>query len=328
MKLFEKFFGGNGSNYKFKTTVFFICLSASSFIWLFSKLSDNYATQITIPIRYENIPEGKILSQISDSALRLTLNDQGFTLFWVKYFNKERTFVINMEEAELKSHEDYHTAHIATHTWADDFLSQFNLAGRVTAMSPDTVNFIFEDRIYKKVPVKPEVKISFRKQYFAYDTLQVIPDSVTVSGVESLVSTLDHIKTEPVVLNDVAGSVNTAVQLHLPPSVTPDELSVQQVQLVLNVEKFTEATVLIPITDINTPDNMRVRVFPEEVAVSYIVALKDYKTITPEMFTMQVDLSEIKKQGTRKLEIIPAGFPETVTINRIEPREVEYLILK
>jgi hypothetical protein len=328
MKLFEKIFGGNGSNYKYKTTVFFICLSASSVIWLFSKLSETYATRIVIPIQYENMPDGKILTQISDSTLSLTLNDQGFTLFWVKYFNKKRIFVINLEKVDLIAHEKNHSAHIATNTWTDDFLSQFNLVGRVTAISPDTVNFVFEDRFYKKVPVKPDVSISFRKQYFAYDSLQIIPDSVTISGVESLVNAVDHVKTEQVFYNDVAGSINITVGLDMPADIAPEELSAQQVNLVLNVEKYTEAKVLIPVTAVNSPDNLRVRIFPEEVAVSYIVALKDYKTISPEMFTMQVDLSEIRMQGAKKLEVIPAGFPQTVNINRIEPREVEYLILK
>jgi hypothetical protein len=328
MKLFEKIFGGNGSNYKYKTTVFLICLSASSVIWLFSKLSETYATQIVIPIRYENVPEGIILTGISDSTLRLTLNDQGFTLFWVKYFNKKRTFVINLEEVDLKAHENHHAAHIATNSWTDDFLSQFNLAGRVTAIRPDTVNFVFQDRFYKKVPVKPAVSIGFRKQYFAYDSLQVIPDSVTISGVKSLVNAVDHIKTEQVIYNDVAGSINTTVRLDMPADIATEELSPQQVNLILHVEKFTEAKVVIPLTAVNSPDNMRVRIFPEEVEVSYIVALIDYKTITPEMFSMQVDLSEIKVQGTKKLEVVPAGFPQTVNINRIEPREVEYLILK
>ncbi len=312
MKLFKKIFGGEGSNYKFKTTVFLICLSASSIIWLLSKLSETYNSQINIPIQYENLPQGKILIGESDSSVNITLNDQGFKLIWIKYFNTNRSFTISLTDVDLSTHDNRYQARISTTEWTDEFLNRFNLAGQVINIRPDSVGFTFEDRFYKKVPLVPEISVNFRRQFFAYDSLQIMPDSVVISGLEADISTIESIKTSPVVYNDVSSSINTSVQLQVPQNVVLEDLPARRVNLMLGVEKFTEAKVNIPIGSVNSPANMRVRIFPEEVAVSYIVAVKDYKSITPDMFQMQVDLSNINLQGAKKLQVTPAVFPQTV----------------
>jgi hypothetical protein len=328
MKLFDKLFGSSDKNYKYKTTVFFICLSASSIIWLFSKLSDTYSSQINIPITTKNVPDGKILLRKSDSLLNLTLNDQGFKLLWIRYFKGNKKFTINLSDISLIHRENAYTARINTNDWAEQFLGQFNLAGRVTSISPDSIDFVFEERIFKKVPVEPDITINFKKQYFAYDTLKVIPDTVTISGLARNIANIDHIKTLKANYNDVSSSINTSIELKLPQNVDLEELPSRRVVLTLHVEKFTEAQISVPITPIHQPANLRVRIFPDEVSISYIVALKDYRLITPDMFSMQVDLLNIQNIKEKKLEVIPSGLPRNVKINRIHPREVEYLILK
>jgi len=328
MKLLDKIFGESDKNYKFKTTVFFICLSASSIIWLFSKLSESYTSQIVIPIKTENVPQGKILIGKSDSILNLSINDSGFALLWIKYFNRKRTFQIDLNSAILTPIELVYDARVSTRQWSDDFLEQFNLAGRIASIKPDTVVFKFEERMHKKVPVIADVSLNFRRQFFGYDTLKILPDSVVISGLERYIMNVDHIKTKQLVYNDVHSSINTSEELQIPNFVKLEDLPSRRVNLMLSVEKFTEARILIPITTINTPQNMRVRIFPEEASVSYFVAVKDYRLIAPDMFRLQVDLSVINNQVVKKLEVTPVSFPLAVIINRIEPREVEYLILK
>jgi hypothetical protein len=102
----------------------------------------------------------------------------------------------------------------------------------------------------------------------------------------------------------------------------------EQVRLIIPVEKFTESEINVPITQRNNTSNLRLKLFPETVKITYLVALNDYKKVDADMFSCFVYVSEAKENSGKKLQVTAGTYPKFIKIIRIQPSEVDYLILK
>ncbi|MBE9483860.1 MAG: hypothetical protein IMY74_03380, partial [Bacteroidetes bacterium] len=67
---------------------------------------------------------------------------------------------------------------------------------------------------------------------------------------------------------------------------------------------------------------------PEEVQLTYRVAIKDYQRVIPEMFTLSVTYDPEKDKGKNFLKVHIERKPDFVRVNRIHPEKVEFIIRK
>ncbi len=328
MSILKFILGKNNEEYRYKTTVFLICLAISATVWMLIKLSDQYTTDITIPIIYSDIPEGKILVNKVDTILKIRLTDRGFALVWVKYFKKKDPLSIDLKGIRLQQQMHQYVAMVGTEAWSKSFLDQYNLIGKVDNIDPDTLAFYFEERYTKKIPVKVNVTLNFSKQFFAYDSLVVRPDSVIVSGLYQSINEIDFVETVPFTFTDLNKSIDKNIRIKPPLNYQEIKLDPATVNLTLTVEKFTESQIEIPINKVNQPAGIRIKIFPEKLIVKYLIALKDFKKINPDMFVCNVDLSQIFDGNNNKPDVSLKTFPSYIRIVSIEPAEVDFLVLK
>ncbi len=314
--------------YKYKATVFLICLAFSALIWLLIKLSGEYTTTLVYPVSYKNIPEGKLLTNKVDTTVTVGLHDKGFTLAYLKYFTARKPLEVDLSALRLKPENDGYEAAAGTAKWARQMLTDHEAGDNLEYVNPDTLYFFFEDKVSKKVPVMSDVTLQFKKQYFAYDSLKITPDEVEVSGSQSRIANIHFIKTAAITLSDLSSNVSRMVPLEKPKNAPHVKIDPDQVQIDLAVEKFTEADIEVPVKKINQPAHLRVKLFPEKVHILYLVALKDFNKVNPDMFSVTVDLSGVTKDEDKKLKVRLQSQPKFVKINRIEPPEIEFLLLK
>lgn len=318
----------NDKTYRYKLTVFLICLFISSFIWMLIKLSQHYGSEILIPVTYSKIPEGKILVSKADTTIRIGITVQGFSLAWIKYFSRKAPLKVNLSNYRLRQQMHQYVCLINTKVWAKQFSEQYDHGDKIDYILPDTIALYFEDRYFKEVPVETDIAIKFRKQYFAYDTLSITPKRVTISGLNKNISQVDFVKTVPVSFTNLHENLNKNIALKNPMLTADIMLDPDEVNVKLQVEKFTESKIEIPINKINEPDNRSVKIFPDKATITYLVALKDYEKMSADMFSCRVNLSEINKRPDNKLDISLSSHPQFIKIVNIEPAEVDYLFLQ
>ncbi len=328
MKFLGRQINLSNDKYKYKTTVFFICLFFSALIWLLIKLTEQYNTTVEYPVTYHNLPEGKLLAGKVDSTVTIGVFDRGFTLLYLKYFSGSRELNIDLGELNLKPRNDRYLAAAGTTRWARELLEDFDVSDNLEYIQPDTIFFYFEDKISRTVPVLPEITTDFKKQHFAYDSMHIDPTQVTVSGSRSQIENIHFIKTAKTRFSGLDKDISQAVPLVKPDKAPEIELDPKQVRVSLSVEKFTEADIEVPIEKINQPSRMKVKLFPERTHILYLVALKDFNKVNQDMFSCVVDLSEVTHDEDKKLKVQLQAYPKFVKINRIEPSEVEFLLLK
>jgi len=314
--------------YREKLTIFFICLAISTFVWMLIKLSDQYSTIVTIPVTYNNIPEGKILINNVDTTIKIGLSDRGFSLVWLKYFSHKQPLHIDLKDYKLHQKMHQYAALVGTHSWSQKFLEQYAMHGKVDYILPDTIEFYFENRYSKQVPVKPNFDFKFKKQFFAYDSLILTPDKVEISGLYQSISKIEFVETRQKTFDNLSTSVNQNIALRKPIDSPDFKASPEAVNLKMIVEKFTESQIEVPVSIINQPHNMRIKIFPDNLTIKYLVALKDFKKINADMFVCSVDLSKINGGNNNKLEVSLNTFPAFIKIVNIDPAEVDFLVLK
>ena len=101
------------------------------------------------------------------------------------------------------------------------------------------------------------------------------------------------------------------------------QCDINEVEIVVNVEKYTEAEVEVPIT---IPDDTQLHLFPNKVKIRYIVAIKDYPIINDISFKVTIDPDGIFLNETLPVKLLL--YPNNTQIISINPEEVEYIVVQ
>ncbi|OQX78801.1 MAG: hypothetical protein B6D64_05850 [Bacteroidetes bacterium 4484_276] len=319
----------NSGNKKlnFKITVFVVCLAIATFTWILIKLTGNFSDEISFPVTYKNAPENLILVNNVDSIIRIGLEEQGFVMARLKYFNGRSSFDIDLEKANIKKSGRGYIATVCTRDWATNITGTFNIQGEISYIRPDTIIFRFEDVDSKMVEVIPNINYTFQKQYYPYDSIIIEPAMAQINGLSSIVDTLDYLRTELMQFNNLNKTLKAEIKISnpLPGQISIDPLTVS---ITIPVEKFTESETYVPLSIINNTDNLRIKIFPDKIRVVFLVALKDFRKVNADMFSASIDLSEINTAYNTKIPVQIDTYPTFARIKKIDPPEVEYLILK
>ncbi|MFC2151605.1 hypothetical protein ACFLSE_03685 [Bacteroidota bacterium] len=302
--------------------LFFVVLS--TIFWFLNQLEKEYVAEISLPVRYTNFPNHKILVNELPNHFELRVRAYGYKLLEYKISNKFLPFSINVNSLTLRlySQSSYDKLFSLTRLLNKEIEDQISSELEIVSISPDTLFFEFADRIFKKVPVVSKLNPVPSTQYMIRGKIQFEPDSITISGANPIIDTIDCVYTRQDDLLDLNADYNKDIKLEKINSVNFSE---DKVDVSINIEKFTEGSQIVKLNIINVPDSLIVRTFPKEVTVTYFVALDDYEKVIPQLFEAVVDYSEITNQEN-KLNISIKNSPEYIQSLRYKPKSVEYII--
>jgi len=318
---------GNKRLLNYNVTIFVVCIGIAAFTWALIKLSSNYTTELTFPVEYSNPPENLILVSDVDSTIQIGLEEQGFVLARLKYFTGSSALEIDFNKLKIRKLGRGYICKVSTQEWVLDIANKFDINGEIAFVRPDTIIFQFQDVVSKTVDVIPNISYTFEKQFYPYDSLHLEPAQVIISGLSSVIDTINQLGTESVLFQNLSNSLEAEINVSNP---LPLQLNIDPptVKALIAVEKFTESKITIPITIRNESDSLRVKIFPAKARVVYLVALKDFRRINADMFSTSVNLNDINERSDKKIPIRVDAHPSFVKIKKIDPPEVEYLILK
>lgn len=299
----------------------------SAFIWLVIKLSSNFTSAVTYEVDYQNIPVGQILVKTSDSIITVGLDANGFDLVSYHLFRKKPRVSIDLSGVNIRSENNLNKGFLLTSGLTRKLARQIGSHNELLFITPDSLKFVFLTEHRRKVPVHPAVQYRLRPQHMLYDTIRAMPDSIWIYGPGEIVDTISAVKTLSRNFPDLSESLHVSLPLHKP-SGLPLTYSDDMVEVILNVEKFTEKTFSLPINVVCNNSAYSLRTFPETVKVHCLVALKDYKRVDPAMFEASVYCDPEDLPSTSKLRVMLTQFPSFVKISRIEPERVEYILVR
>lgn len=304
--------------------LFFVVLS--TIFWFLNQLEDEYVSEITLPVLYTNFPNNKILVNDLPDHLDLKVRAHGYKLLEYKISNKFLPFSINVNTLTLRIHSKSSYAKFFSRTalLSDKIEEQLSSELEILSITPDTLYFEFADRIFKKVPVVSNLDIVPATQHMVRGKVQFIPDSITISGADPIVDTIQRVYTKKEKLADLRKNYSDDVKLE---KIDNIDFSDDEVEVNINIDKFTEGTKKLTLQVVNVPDSLIIKTFPKEVTVTYFVALSDYEKVLPQLFKAVVDYNQVKSQDN-KLKIEIENAPDYIQSLRYNPKSVEYIIEK
>ncbi|MCF8378291.1 MAG: hypothetical protein K9H49_01865 [Bacteroidales bacterium] len=307
-----------------KLKVFLVCLLISIVIWFLIVLSKQSSTTLEYQVIFKNYPSDLVLVNNPDSILSFKIATAGFELLTLKYLTRKKPIIVDLAGLNYSRDGVYYTVSYSTAQLSASVLNHMNFSEELVSISPESILFRFEKLTGKKVPVKPNLELSFAQQYKLADSIQLFPDSILVSGPKHLIESIQYVETVRTQVSNIKDKVKTEAVLKNPLSDGTIKLGQSKVEVLIKSTKFTEFSLNLKINAI--PLGLKVKTFPEEVRVTYFVSLEDFKRIDPAMFKATINVSEATTNNIQQVKI--SEYPSFVEITRIEPSEVEYLVLK
>lgn len=305
--------------------VFLVCLALAVLFWLLNTFTKDYTTIIDIPVKYVNFPEKKIVLNKLPTSVAVEVSGYGFTLLSQKFTSSADTIIINGDHLKEKRGDKNHS-YLTTKSLLGSVMGQFRSDIHINKFITDTIFFKFDRKITRIVPVIPDIDLGFEKQYLLDGKIELIPAAVKISGPHTIVDTIKAIRTYHLEYSELNQSITTTVGFLLTDFDTELRIEPSKVLVKIPVDKFTEASITIPLHAEHIPDSLSMKFFPDSIRIIYHVALNKYEKVSPELFRAAVDYEELDKNNTGKLKVHLVKYPQFIKQVDYFPEKVEYII--
>lgn len=310
-----------GRENKRPVATFLVFLVLSSVLWLLVKLSEDYTTQTTFCLKLENVPADKWIAN-PEQTVKLSLTIDGFHTLRCKAIREAKRYVIIALDEVPYRLESGHTYSFGSQYVIEKIADRLDVNATNIIMNEDKIYFEMNSLKSKVVPVVLRSDIRTQRQYEVYGLPILDPSSITIYGPEEIIDTLKSVKTEIVSKINVNESVRATVPLDLLGGLI--QSNTKSVNAVVEVVKYTEADVKVPVT---APDTLKMRFFPETLTLKCLVPIKDYSTMVPENFRVVCDAEQLKDLKP-VIDVRLVSWPNNVRVLSMAPDKVEYLIVR
>ena len=305
-----------------RVVVFAVCLFIATALWFLNALGKNYTTSLFYSVKYINPPEDLFLTSSPPSRFELKVEAHGFTLLRHKLALSTSPIILNLNTLRQNSESNGGVISIRTQSLIPRISDQVSNEITISDINPQTITLFFDSLTTKSLPVKPDLNIQFKPQYYRKGAIRINPEHLKISGPSSLLDTMSFLSTEKISLNDLSAYIEKRVRVNHPENT---RISQETVLVEIPVEQFTEKTFKVPVQVKNEPSGVSIKLFPSEVNVSFLVGLSEYENVTPADFKTLVDYQQAD-YDSETLDISVEEQPPFIQMLRIMPQEVDFLI--
>ena len=302
---------------------FLLFILASLVFWFMTKLSKEYESTIQYPVEYNNLPNDKLLQEEPVSKIGIHVKASGFKIISGKLFpNKIK---IESSNPLLKSKTNYFLL-LPQQRLA--IQRQMNAGVYIDHFIKDSINFNLGLLEKKKVPVKVNSNLSYGIGFDIKGEIEIKPDSITISGPESILDTIQFVETDELVRKEMIESIQEDALLKKFPLTMNVNFDIEKVTITATIEKYTEGTLKIPFSVVNLPEGMIINTYPKEIDITYKVSLSDFGKINPSSFVIECDY---KMSLDNKMQyLVPKLTQQSNLIKnaKISPTRIDFIIEK
>ena len=286
--------------------------------WVSVTMREDYENTVAVPFVLQEIPPGMAVQTPLPHTLQLRFRGEGWRLAGVLL---GRAPVITLSAASLPSSRRPLTF--------NDFADHISLAPgvRLLDVKPDSLRIELGTSVRKRVPVVLDCLASFREGYGQVGPTSVAPDSVTLTGAETVLRGLDSWKTERRVFENIRGSLDAEVPLA---SADPFEIafSVPAVRIAISVEPFAEKIIPgLPVQVSAVPANREVILIPPRIEIVVRAGIRQLSVLSATDFRVETSYTEIAADSTGAIDA-EVACPAGVQLVTKRPDHLQYIVRK
>ena len=290
-------------------------------VWMIHSLSLRYSVFIEYDVVLESSLQGRSRTSVSEDVLIIRGRSDGYYILKQR-IGKRKTLRVKVAPESLR-YRNGDTYYVVSEDVKSNIVE--SLGGNVDLefIVTDTLDFVFPRMMSRKVPVAANSSISFDGQYMPVGGVQLRPDSIEIYGDSAYIATIDSVFTETISLSGVDGPVQGISGIV---QVRRVEYSENTVYYSLNVVRYVEETLTVPVSVTGVPEDKDMIVLPSAVTLTYRRVFSN-AYYTPENFVLAVDYTDFIR--TIDSELVPelVSMPEGVLWWEINPRYVDCILL-
>lgn len=227
---------------------------------------------------------------------------------------------LNLNKASRKTGTSYY---FLSKDLISEVQEQLKSSIELIEIKEDTIPLKIGTLSSKKVPLKSNLNISFQLGYDLSKPVTIVPDSVLISGDETYVAKTEFLNLESITLENLSKSTNISSPIIFPENVQLKS-SHSTAEINIDIDKFTEGEIEVPVFVKNAPKG--INVFPKKVKIIYKVGLQNFNEVTPDLFKVECDYLQPKDKDINYLTPKIKDLPDMVTLVRIVPNKIDFLI--
>lgn len=295
--------------------IFLLFVALSTLFWWGHATSSIRDGEVKLPVAYTNIPDEVFFETPLPDQIEITIRDNGRLLRQVKHSHP--TLTINMAD---KLTPDGHQLHISAETLRPKLQDILPGSTTVQHIRPEAIEAQYSFQTKKVVPVQLRAHCTLAEQYQLKYAPKLIPENVTIYGDSQVISHIQQIYTDSLVITDLRDSVSKTVALQTPNNV---RLSAKSVQATWVAEQFTDKSFVLPIRVADLPNTESMHLFPNEVTLVVRVGISHFAQITEQDFNVYCPYPDPQQ---KTLPVIVETNNPYITKIRTSVQDVEYII--
>ncbi len=184
----------------------------------------------------------------------------------------------------------------------------------------EQLTFPFTRQSFVRVPVVASLDLAFRPQYMQVGEVALTPDSVSVYGPVKELQRITQVRTQSITYHKVDKPIQGYVGLD---PISGLRLETDKVRFEVDVERYVETTMTLPVTVRGAPSGRTLIVLPSQVELTFRAPFRPQGgRIVPEDLALVVNYADFAGAESTKL------IPQLVTRReiydwRIKPELVE-----
>lgn len=306
-----------------KQHVLLLFLLSSTLFWFLTKLSKVYETKVVYNINYVNLPSSKLFQNTPSDIIEVYVKSTGFKLLREGFNSKK----INIGLKNVKPIKGY-SYYLLSNSKSNQIQKQLNKDIELIGFVKDTLFFELGFKKEKKVPVLENFDFNYKSGYNLSNKIFLIPDSIVVSGPESQVNKITSVTTKMLEIDAIVEDVYVEIPIVKVDDLDKVNYNVDKIQVVAEVEKFTEDSFDVPFTISGLPIGTKITTYPNNIKVVFQVGLSNYNKISANDFKIVCNYVKSDKEGTQFLVPELVTKPSLVSAIKLIPNRIEYLIQK
>ncbi len=288
----------------------------SILLWGSISLSNDYYATVSIPVKLVNFPVGYTSGSKIPRDISVKLKGEGWKLVSVNLGAKPEYNVSVKPDSGKQMVNLYN--YLVENQWLSSDIE-------VIDISPDTLSFVVEKVISKKVKIVPNLDLSFKIGYGNATEAKIFPDSTMVFGPATKIKELKEIKTEKIKFTSLDEKKDISVSL-MP--ATGISYADNNIQVHLNVQKIVEkdfSDLLVEVFDV--PRDRNVVLLPNKVTVGIRGGIDILGRLDKEKLEAYLNYRDVVLDTLGSVKPI-IKQPVNTTLLYVKPERLRYVIKK
>jgi YbbR domain-containing protein len=195
---------------------------------------------------------------------------------------------------------------------------------RLISVYPSAVNLDYEALIYKTVPVKADVQMSYAEGFGFPEPFTLSPDSITISGIASDLESIDYWPTQSRTFNQLKKNIDTELDLERPEQFNI-KLNFEKVRFEQEVSPVQSMELNVPIEVSGVPEGLTVTILPSEALLLFSTYESIKDELKPEDFFVVADFADSTAIGNGTIELSVKDTTDLVWDIILETPEVSFI---